>query len=350
MRVLHVITSLQVGGAEKLMVDLLPRFKKEGIDVDLCLFYGKETGFYKQLESQGIKIISLNDTPSYYSFKNINKLKKLISEYDIVHTHNTACQLLGAIAKSGTTKLVTTEHNTTNRRRSIKALYPIDRWMYSRYDKIICISPSTRDNLVSYISPCANKSIVINNGVDVSRYTDAKASVSHEEIVVTMVAAFRPQKDHETILETLKLLPLNYRLWLVGDGERRQEIESICVQLGLKERVRFWGNRDDVPELLKSSDINVLSSNWEGFGLVAVEGMASGKPFIASDVDGLKEVVGEAGILFEQGNPKDLAAKILQLATDKELYSMVAKRCLERSMLYDISCMARQYMQVYKSL
>ena len=90
MKILHVITSLRTGGAEKLMVDLLPRMKERGHEVDLCVFDGVRTPFYEELEHRGVKVIPLGH--SVYSPLNIGKLIKLMQGYDIVHTHNTACQ------------------------------------------------------------------------------------------------------------------------------------------------------------------------------------------------------------------------------------------------------------------
>ena len=119
MRILHVITSLRTGGAEKLMVDLLPRLRDLGHDVDLCVFDGVKTAFYHELEDKGIRIISLREGCGVYDLRNIFALGRIMRDYDIVHTHNTACQLFAAMAGviCPKTSLVTTEHNTSNRRR-----------------------------------------------------------------------------------------------------------------------------------------------------------------------------------------------------------------------------------------
>lgn len=110
------------------------------------------------------------------------------------------------------------------------------------------------------------------------------------------------------------------------------------------------GVRDDVPGLLKSASIAVMSSHWEGFGLAAAEAMAAGMPVIASDVDGLSEVVQGAGVLFEHGNERQLAHKILQLESDRGLYDRVAARCMERAAGFDIAQMVRGYDRLYRSL
>jgi len=97
----------------------------------------------------------------------------------------------------------------------------------------------------------------------------------------------------------------------------------------LFSKVRFLGIRDDVPRLLKSVDNVVLSSNYEGLSLSSVEGLASGKPFLASDVPGLTEVVGDSGILFENKNYKSLAKYILKLNNEPDFKETVTKQCKE---------------------
>ena len=356
MRILHVITSLYNGGAERLMVDLLPRLRNNGEnEVELLLFNGVETNFKKELEHKGIKIISLSTTNDVYHPRRLFKLRRIIPQYDIVHTHNTACQLYVAIASSllhNKPILLTTEHNSTNRRRANSWLKPVDRWMYNLYQAIVCIADQTYQNLVDYIG-YSKRFHIIHNGVDVSRFIKPIADVTDKnEFIITMVAAYRPQKDHETLLRAMTHLPVNYRLWIVGGGDRREgeRIKSYCSHLGLDDRVDFMGVRQDVPEVLEKSDIVVLSSHWEGLSLSSIEGMACGRPFIASDVDGLHEIVDGAGVLFPQGDDKALADKIRYLCETPADYQDVAQKCQARARQYDISVMADRYLELYKSL
>ena len=103
-----------------------------------------------------------------------------------------------------------------------------------------------------------------------------------------------------------------FELWLVGDGERRKELEQLVNQLKVNQQVRFWGIRSDIAEILHTADAVVMSSHFEGLSLSSIEGMAVGKPFIASDVDGLREIVGGSGLLFAHGDDLDLANKKFQ--------------------------------------
>lgn len=353
MKILHVITSLRTGGAEKLMVDLLPRLRDMGHEVDLCVFDGIRTAFYQDLENEGIKIIPLRLGGSVYDPRNIFSLFSLIKNYDVVHTHNTACQLFVAIASLCCSKvsLVTTEHNTTNRRRGKWYLKPGDLWMYRQYKKIICISDQARNNLVSYIGE-SEKIVTIYNGIDLTRFQ--KVSLKKERFdgkkVITMVSAFRAQKDHKTLIKAFSLLPNEYILQLVGDGELRRETEEYVRKFASLDRIIFYGNRSDIPEILVNSDVVVLSSHYEGLSLSSIEGLASGKPFIASDVEGLHEIVSGAGILFPHQDSNALACQIRRCCMDKDYAIEVGANCIARAQKYDIDKMAEQYAMLYSSV
>jgi glycosyltransferase involved in cell wall biosynthesis len=356
MKILHVITSLYTGGAERLMVDLLPTLRNdEDFQVDLLLINGVETPFKKALKQAGIKVCALSMTNDVYNLRNIFRFRRFLAhnDYDIIHTHNTACQLFVPIAKSLTrnkAKLVTTEHNTTNHRRTKWWLKPLDKWMYRKYAAIVCISDLTRHNLEQYLGTDWPMHTIY-NGVDTKRFARPIKDISgKQDFVVTMVAAFRPQKDQDTLIRAFTHLEPNFRLQLVGGGQRGEELKALCSELGLKDRVQFLGVRMDVPDIMEQSDVIVLSSHWEGFGLAAVEGMASGRPMVATDGDGLRDIVGGAGVLFQPGDDQELASAIKRLCETPDYYRQVALACQERAQHYDISVMADGYSNLYRSL
>lgn len=114
-----------------------------------------------------------------------------------------------------------------------------------------------------------------------------------------MVARFAEPKDHRTLIEAIEKLPQNYHLILVGEGPLLEQSKKLTTYLSLEDRIHYLGFRSDVYQILKTLDIIVLSSDYEGLSLSALEGMAAGKPFLASNVQGLKELVESTGILFE---------------------------------------------------
>lgn len=354
MKILHVITSLATGGAEKLMVDLLPRMKQADHKVELCVFDGTRTPFFEQLEKMGIKIHWFHKGGSVYNPLNIYRLWCLMRKghYNIVHTHNTAPQLFAAVASVlCSVVLVTTEHTTSNRRRDWKWYAWLDRWMYSRYKTIISISDKTQENLFSYLKCFKEKMCIIYNGIDVAKYANAKPLINSTRKIITAVAGFRYQKDQDTLIKAMSLLPKEeYELWLVGDGERRPVLEKLVKDLSLCNTVKFMGIRADIPEILKSSDVVVMSSHWEGFGLAAIEGMAAKKPVIATDIPGIAQVVENAGVLFPHENADQLAKEIKHLCKDTGYYNEVACKCMKRAADYNIQKMVNAYLHVYESL
>lgn len=355
MRILHVITDLNTGGAEKLLVDLLPILKERG-DVELALFVGTRTPFFDVLERTGIKIHVFANSGSVYNPVSIIKLAKLARLFDIVHTHNTAPQLYGAIASLFcNTKFCTTEHTTTNHHR-VWWFKPVERWMYGRYNHVVCISEATYENMKAVAGPNIPEATVISNGIDIESYQRAvpasrgDINTDAKNKVLLMIGRLSYQKDQATIIRAMALLPSDVDLWLVGDGETHDELQKLAMECSVTDRVHFLGTRTDVANLLKACDIVIQSSHIEGFGLAAVEGMAAGKPVIASDVRGLAQVVDGAGILFPHADVGILAREVMHLLSDQFYYDTVSARCVDRACLYDIHRMATEYEKVYERM
>lgn len=369
MKILHIITSLQTGGAEMLVVNLMPRFRALGHEVGVVVFNGEHTVLMERLgrECPECKIYRLGT--SYYNPWYIVKLIHIMRKYDVVHTHNSSPQLFAAIANIVCRKkLITTEHNTNNRKRGNTILSMIDKWMYPQYDKVICISDQAEENLREYLNNVngndngnsnenmvkggvkVNNIITIYNGVDVEAIHLAQPikELKGDKFVVVMVAGFRPQKDQDTLVKAMALLPKEkYEVWLVGDGVRKESVECLVLSFGLQDNVKFLGLRTDVPRILKTADVVVMSTHYEGLSLSNIEGMAAGKPFVASDVEGIHEVTEGFGILFPHEDADALAEIIRRLHDTQDYYQQVADKCYERAKQFDISTMVLQYNDVY---
>jgi glycosyltransferase involved in cell wall biosynthesis len=355
MKILEVITSLRTGGAESLISDLVPLMNDERHHTDVLVFDGTETPFMDKLVEKGVKVYALKNGTNVYNLKNIIDLLPFIKQYDIVHTHNTACQMYVAISNKfvkNKTCLVTTEHSTDNRRRHIFWFKPIDKWMYRQYSGIAAISEDANSLLKNYIGSYF-RVLTIPNGIDTGKFINALPYPEYrkdEDVIISMVAAFRREKDQDTLIRAFVNLPSRYKVWLIGDGIRRKECESLAEELGISDRVKFWGIRTDVPRMLKTSDIIVMSTHYEGMSLSNIEGMCSGRPFVASDVKGIREVTSGAGVLFEEGNSKQLADIIIRLTEDRKYREDVIQRCLEQAKSYDIAKTAQAYLKLYDSL
>jgi len=357
MKVLQVITSLSTGGAEKLLVDSVPLYQQKGILVDILCLKDNRTIFWNKLKSLSSGSITGLTQGSVYNPLLVFKMISHIRRYDLIHVHLFPTLYWVVIAKwisFSKTKIIYTEHNTDNRRRGSKIFTFLDRLIYRSLDKIVTIADEVDVKLKNHLKLNDERFKLINNGINVSHFADAKPYkkdifFSTDDFILIQVSSFRDQKDQPTLIRSLPLLPSSIKLILVGEGNLKDECIALVKGLNLEERVLFVGNRNDVPNLLKTSDIAVLSSHHEGLSLSSIEGMAS-KPFVASKVPGLTEVVEGYGLLFNEKDEKDLAAKILSLYNDKNKYDLVASKCLSRAKQFDINEMVAQYIQLYNQL
>lgn len=359
MKILHILPSLHTGGAERLIIDSIPLYKKEINTVDVLLFNGANTPLKDELKKLGCNIISLgiNVFNPFYIFK----IRKYLKNYDLLHVHLFPCLYFVALAHflfRSKTPIVYTEHSTHNKRRDKTYFKHIEKFIYRQYNQIIAISNQTRNNLLIWIGDNYTKKIrVVENGVNIQRFNQATEldrrsfNIGLNTKIILMVSRFSPQKDHTTLIKAFKRLTnINSTLILAGDGPLRQEVEKLVIDLELENKVLFLGVRMDIPNIVKTADICVLSSNWEGFGLVAVEAMAAKKPLIASDVPGLKDIVEGAGLLFPYQDEVTLANQITHLLSDQKYYDKIANACYIRSQEYDIKTMVEKYISIYNDI
>lgn len=358
MKVLHVINSLATGGAEKLLVDTIEFYNlTDNITADIALLNGEEFPFLKELNNSNYNIIKLSNG-SVYNPLLIVKLIGLIKKYDIVHVHLFPTQYWVALASMlcfSNTNLVFTEHSTFNRRLNNKLFHFFDKIIYKRYKKVICITTEVKEVLQNNYNLSDNKVEVVNNGVNfkkifqASGYRKEDFNFASGDILLCMVAGFRDEKDHKTVIDSLKLLPEHFKLILIGDGKNRTDYEEYVKTKGLDNRVYFFGIRMDVYSILKMCDIAVLSSKFEGFGLAAVESMSIGIPTIGSNVPGLANILKDGGLLFEQGNVQDLVQKI-NLLQDQKQYTHIANNGKQHAIQYDIHFQVEKIINIYKSI
>lgn len=358
MRILHIINSLEAGGAQKLVTDMLTRMThNDDIDVSVVVFKIMDSDNERILKETGVEIINVN-APAL-SLKSLCRLIPLMKTADIIHVHLFAANYITAIANIFAGKpLIFTEHSTHNKRRNHKWLRPIEKFIYSRFNAIACISDQTAQTLTNWIGHrIADKRITtILNGIDLSKYKEATIKTPEEMfgrngIPVLMVSRFVESKDQPTLIRALRHIKNpDVFVVFVGDGPLRAKAEQVARECGLSDRVLFLGTRNDVPEIIKASRIGVQSSNWEGFGLTAVEMMAGGIPVIASDVDGLKQVVEGAGLTFPVGDDKTLADRINDiLDPNSGLSSKMISTGLNRAKDYSIDETLNDYIFIYKS-
>ena len=360
MKILHVIGTMDMGGAQSLLVELVPVQKKMGCDVTvLQLKNPKDDILAKKLTDDGVNVEVLNPTRPERSIMNVFALIPYLKKYDIVHVHLFPAQYWAAFAKLlsfSRTPIITTEHSTANKRRNSSIFKYVDTFIYKCYKEVVACSDKAKETFIDRYNGV--NCISIPNGVNIEKYVSALPyskkellGIDEDTFVTTMVARFAYPKRQDVLVEALAKLPDRHHAVFVGgkkDDEGLLKVKKLAEKLGVSRRVHFLYSRPDVPRILKSSDAVLMSSEYEGLSLSSIEGMACGHPFIATDVNGLREVVSGAGILVECGNADDLANVLNKLATDKVHYNKTVERCLERASEFDITVVAEMYMNEYR--
>lgn len=356
-KILHIINGLAIGGAEKLLVDTLPIYNKN-MEVHLLILNKPEESniYYSQIKDKVKIYISPNKNPK--SLKNIMYIRKILRKenYDIVHSHLKLSMYylyFSTILLKQKPKLVHTEHNLVKKKNANL----LSRKIYKNFNMIVAISEATKKSIIELLKIKESKIKIIYNGIRLENFNKVKQinkynlikNYQEEDVILLMVGRFSEQKDQKTIIKAITLLPKNYKLLLVGDGPLRTKAEELSRELGVSHRVFFLGIRKDVPNITKTSDIVIVSSNWEGFGLVAVEGMFSGKPVIGTNVPGLNEVITHPEMLFTVGDHHRLS-EIIKKLDNKETLEKILKYQEKHSKNYELNNMINKQIELYKKI
>ncbi|WP_040210453.1 glycosyltransferase [Clostridium polynesiense] len=330
-KVLIFGSSTILGGSEIKIFEITKRLYRDDFHVETVFLY--ESGIIdKKIKEIPVKTQCLD-------IKNKGFLKTFLSIWQLIYKGNYEAiycfgykvnflvRIIGVLSK---VKLFTAVESTKKDLNILAAVF--DKLSSFKVSKYICVSESVRKVLESRNKISRKKITVIKNGIDLNRFNICKTykdnkinelsiNIQAEDFVIGCIGNFRKAKGQDILLEAAyKLKDHPYiKFILVGDGELRIYYEKLIKDYGLKEKVILLGVREDIPELMSILDILVVPSRWEGFGLAAVEAMACKVPIIASNVDGLSEIIQDevTGVLFEKENSSALAEKILFLKENK---------------------------------
>jgi len=340
-KVVHVINCLaRIGGAERLVFDLAEHSQERPVQV--ISWWGRDNSLIKG-GTASIELISLRP----FTWKALRLAIRALRRAHVVHLHLFPTLYLGPFIK---TPVMFTEHNTWNARRDRPLLRPLERWCYSRIDKVVANSEETGAALARWLGRSPPGLSVIPNGICLGRFGNQPRQHQTGNVILGMAARFAVEKDHRTLIEAMSYLPNSYRLRLAGDGQLLEEMKAFARELEVHHRIEFIGVVEDMPAFYASLNLYVQSSRHDGFSLVAVEAMASGLPTIASDVDGLRGTVGNQALLFPLANARALAQRILEISESAELYESLSKYCVTRAQQFDVSITARLYDSAYATL
>ncbi len=256
--------------------------------------------------------------------------------------------------------VVTTLHGTDiTLVGSNHAFAPVVAFSINNSDGVTAVSESLKQQTLEYFD--INTDIkVIHNFIDFERFSKLdkdhfkKAIAPQGERIIAHVSNFRKVKRVEDVVHIFKKVyeKIPSKLLLIGDGPERQNLEELCRQIGLCHEIRFLGKQDAVEELLAISDLFVIPSGNESFGLAALEAMACEVPVISSNVGGLPEVNinGQTGFLSDVGNVDEMAANAIHILSNDELLATFRANALAQAKRFDIANILPQYEQYYEQL
>jgi glycosyltransferase involved in cell wall biosynthesis len=336
-KVLNIIDSLNIGGAESLLKNFVINVKKfEDFQIDVCVLYSGGA-FYEDVEKAGAKIFDLK-LGYKYNFLGIFRILKLIKRenYKIIHVHLFPADFFVAIASlflDRSIKFIFTEHSNYNRRRASKIFKILDLFTYSRYHKIICVSKQVENSLKKWLPFVSNKTVIIRNGIPLNTLPEKQLQKIYD---VLFVGRLERVKGVDILLRAAECLKKKYsmkiRIGIVGTGVLLSDFKKLSFNLGINNTVEFLGVRGDILSLLDKSSVFVLPSRWEGASISILEAMSRNVPVIATSVGGIPEVIsnGRDGILVNPGNPEMLAEAIIYLLENEKLREMLVNDAFKK--------------------
>ncbi len=240
-----------------------------------------------------------------------------------------------------------------------KAFSPVVAFSINKSDGVTAVSESLKNQTYEYFN--VEKDIrVINNFIDFERFRKSnkdhfkKAIAPHGERILAHVSNFRKVKRIDDVIYIFQKVyeKLPSKLLLIGDGPERRNAEALCRKLGLCHEIRFLGKQDAVEELLAVSDLFLMTSEKESFGLAALEAMACEVPVISTNAGGIPEVniQGETGYLSDIGNIDEMAANAISILSDEAVLNRFRANALAQARRFDIKNILPQYEQYYEEI
>ena len=239
------------------------------------------------------------------------------------------------------------------------AFAPVVAFSINKSDGVTAVSQSLKRDTENIFNIKKNIKVIY-NFIDFDRFRKLdkdhfkKAIAPNGERILAHTSNFRKVKRVEDVIRVFEKVyaKIPSKLLLIGDGPERQHMEELCRQIGLCDEIRFLGKQDAVEELLAVSDLFIIPSGSESFGLAALEAMACEVPVISSNVGGLPEIniQGKTGFLSDLGNVEEMAANAIKLLSDDELLQTFRKNALAQAERFDLENVLPEYEAFYEEI
>jgi glycosyltransferase involved in cell wall biosynthesis len=359
--IVHVVVAGEVGGAERMLVDLAGRGGLGRHSIALLTPSDRLRALFRDAGLDVDDRGPVHEGPLSYLARSLGPrdaawVAGVIEKRraDIVHLHTFASQVVGtrAALKSGA-RVVRTEHST--RVYDDPSCWPFSRWSLARADAVVCISEHVSRVAIAKAPWAAAKVRVVPNGVDTAHFAPsapASSTGARRPLQLVSLGRLDPRKGLDTALAALALVP-DAELDIVGDGEARASLGALATQLGITDRVRFVGFVDDVRGAIAKADVALSSARAEGLGIALLEAMAMERAVVALPTGGVPEIVsdGDTGWLAH-GHDAEALARVLQDAVERR--DEVRRRGLRAranvQARFSIDAMRRGYDAIYAAV
>jgi len=381
MRIVYVLTSLGIGGAERQALALAERMARRGHRVALLVLrpasvkdwtgWDSSAGDWSAGDwSTGLDRIHLNMRRTACSLMaGLAHGRRFVEDFhpDLLHSYSFHANIFARLLKPLVPRVavVSNIHNVYEGGALRMIAYRLTDGL-SRHT--VAVSEAAAERFTRIGAVPRWKCPVISNGIDIEEFvpsddrraeTRAQMGLSDEspEFVWIAVGRIAPAKDYPNLLRAFEIVARtdgNSRLWIAGDGpeDATADLESRCDEMGIPEAVRWVGPRRDMPALLDAADGFVSASAWEGMPLAIGEAMAMEKPVVATDVGGVRELVGGAGKLVQAHAPDALAETMVDVmrTSRQELYAL-GRAARERvAQSFNIESKAEEWEKLYRRI
>jgi glycosyltransferase involved in cell wall biosynthesis len=363
-RIVHIIPLMTPGGAERVAIQIVSGLNRQRYEPVLVSLMGRRScDVDRELDESGVEVRYLGKHLGF-DYRMFSQVRGVLKDCraDIVHTHLQVLRYVFPAAAFLNASVVHTVHNLAERE-----IEPGMRWLqgYALQHGVVPVAVAEEVALSLEKVYDVPKCRVIPNGIPTRSYASSKMprwewrareGFSESDLLFVCVARFAPQKNHALLLKAFAEGPAADRkahLLLIGDGALRKRLELQAENLGLSRRVHFLGLRTDIPEILRATDVFVLSSDFEGNPLSLMEAMASGLPIVSTAVGGVPALLesGEQGLLVPPGDSGSLSKAMMALLQSQEARNSwgraASRRAKER---FDVSTMVQAYEEVYEQV
>lgn len=360
-RIIHLITTIERGGAEKQLLVLAQEQTKLGLEVEIIYLKGAPE-LKKDFEIARCKVNSFISNRNFI-FQVLLLSKHMRKFPTPVHAHLPKSELIASLACQKKS-FVVTRHNFenfwTSAPSSISKL--MSKFVCSRAAKVISISNAVKRFILETGEVSKNCTIdVVHYGSDLNSELksigllelSSRISRSNGTFKIGSIGRLVDQKDFPTLILAFKELLIDHpesELYIVGNGNRKRELENLVKKLEIYEKVFFLGRSQYIKEFLSLIDLFVLPSRYEGFGLVLLEAMSAKKPILASNNSSIPEVLGlEFPGLFQTGSIQELLGKIKLTITDKNFVVNLIDDYSGQLKKFEPTKMARRILKIYEN-